>query len=273
MNAEFWVMRPGNALFCAVLAAFLLLLAGASLLLRRKSEKCRRAVLIAACVLTMLGFIAYKYSLSVDREFNIITAEMGGFNWWGELPLHLCNVNMILIPIAVLKKSRPLACFGFFLGPLGAMMALLMPGNGFDGYSLLLPRMLGYYGTHFMIVIEGLALVTFGLFRPKLRDLPRAILTALLIAFGSFLINLLLRRSGLHPKANYFFSMETEGNFLLELFHSWLPFPFLYLLPCTGILGIYMLAVTLPFELFERRRKKKSEAGQGQKPGKGESAC
>ena len=43
---------------------------------------------------------------------------------------------MILIPIAVLKKSRPLMCFCFFLGPLGALMALLMPGNGFNGYEL-----------------------------------------------------------------------------------------------------------------------------------------
>ena len=181
---------------------------------------------------------------------------MGGFNWWGELPLQLCNINMLLIPIAVWKKSRPLCCFCFFLGPLGAMMALAMPGNGFDGYSLLLPRMLGYYGTHFMIVIEGLALVTFGLFRPKLRDLPRAILAVLIIAFGVFLINLLLRWSGLHPKANYFFSVETEGNFLLELFHRWIPIPFLYLIPCTGILGAYMLAVTIPFELVDRKKKR-----------------
>ena len=136
------------------------------------------------------------------------------------------------------------------------MMALAMPGNGFDGYSLLLPRMLGYYGTHFMIVIEGLALVTFGLFRPKLRDLPRAILAVLILAFGVFLINLLLRWSGLHPKANYFFSVETEGNFLLELFHRWIPIPFLYLIPCTGILGAYMLAVTIPFELVDRKKKR-----------------
>ena len=40
---------------------------------------------------------------------------------------------MILIPIAVLRKSRPLMSFSFFLGPLGALMALVMPGNGFNG--------------------------------------------------------------------------------------------------------------------------------------------
>ena len=254
--SDFWIMRPFSPLFFLLFALFLLLLIVSSLLLWKKSERTRALVLACACWVTLLGFIAYKFALSVDAEFNELTAVMGGFNWWGELPLQLCNINMLLIPIAVWKKSRPLCCFCFFLGPLGAMMALAMPGNGFDGYSLLLPRMLGYYGTHFMIVIEGLALVTFGLFRPKLRDLPRAILAVLIIAFGVFLINLLLRWSGLHPKANYFFSVETEGNFLLELFHRWIPIPFLYLIPCTGILGAYMLAVTIPFELVDRKKKR-----------------
>ena len=256
LDQSFWIMNPFNLVFNICLAAFLLVLVLASLALRKTSEKTRSAVLVTACVLTLIGFFVYKYYLSLDADFDVITADMGGFNWWGELPLQLCNINMILIPIAVLRKSRPLQCFCFFLAPLGALMALVMPGTGFGGYSLLLPRMLGYYGTHFMIVIEGLALVTFGLYRPRFRDLPRAILTAVIIAFCVFLFNMLLRWSGLHPKANYFFSVETEGNFLLELFHSWLPYPFLYLLPCIGILGVYMVLITTPFALTARKKRK-----------------
>ena len=257
-NAEFWIMRPFNTLFCLVFAAFLLLLVVAGLLLRGRSERTKQTVLVTACLLTLVGYFLYKHMLSLDADYNRITAAMGGFNWWGELPLQLCNINMLLLPFAVLRKSRPLQCFCFFLGPLGAFMALAIPGNGFDGDSLLLPRMLGYYGTHFMIVIEGLALAVFGLFRPRFRDLPRAVLTVLLIAFGVFLINLLLRWTGLHPRANYFFSVETEGNFLLELFHRWIPLPFLYLLPSFGILIPYMLLVTLPFALADRLRAKRA---------------
>ena len=255
-TADFWILRPLNTLFFLVFGAFLLLLIVASLLLRGKSERAKQTVLVTACLVTLIGFFVYKYMLSIDSDYNVITADLGGFNWWGELPLHLCNVNMILIPIAVLRRNRPLMCFCFFLAPLGALMALLMPGSGFDGYSLFLPRMLGYFGTHFMIVIEGLALVTFGLYRPRFADLPRAVLTALAIAFGIFLINLLLRWSGLHPHANYFYSVETEGNFLLEIFHRWIPVPYLYLMPCVGILGVYMLLVTAPFALADRLRKK-----------------
>ena len=256
METDFWIMRPFNALFVSMFSAFLLLLILASVALRKKTEKTRQMVLVTTCVITLIGFIVYKLFLSRDSDYNVITASMGGFNWWGELPLQLCNINMLLIPLAVLKKDRSLMFFCFFLGPLGAMMALILPGNGFEGYSLLLPRMLGYYGTHFMIVIEGLALVAFGLFRPRLRDLPRAVLTALGITFAVFLLNLFLRWSGLHPKANYFFSVETEGNVLLELFYRWIPFPFLYLMPSLVILGVYMLVITVPFECADRKKKR-----------------
>ena len=247
-----WFMTPFNPLFLAVFAAFTALLVLASLALRGKREKTRQTVLIAACAVTFVGYFIYKYALSLDADYNVITAEMGGFNWWGELPLQLCNISMILIPIAVLTKSRPLMCFGFFIGPLGALMALVMPGNGFDGYSLLLPRMLGYYGTHFMIVMEGWALVTFGLFRPRFSDLPKTALTLFLLALAIFGINMLLRWSGLHPKANYFFAVETEGNALLDLLYKLIPVPFLYLIPCILILFAYMALVTALFTFTER---------------------
>ena len=257
MQSDFWILHPFNTLFFGVFGAFIVLLVIASLLLRGKKESVKSTVLVCACILTLIGFIFYKLFLSRDSSYNLITANMGGFNWWGELPLQLCNINMLLIPIAVLKKSRPMMSFCFFLGPLGALMALIMPGNGFDGYSLLLPRMLGYYGTHFMIFVEGLALVTFGLYRPRFRDLPCTILTILAVSFAIFLFSMLLRWTGLHPKANYFFSVETEGNFLLEIFHRWIPVPYLYLLPSILILLPYMLLIVGSFELSDRIRQKK----------------
>ena len=254
-----WIIRPFNGVFLACFALFLLLLILSGLLLRGKSDRTKKTVLVAACVLTFLGFFVYKYFLSIDAEFNEATAAMGGFNWWGELPLQLCNINMMLIPIAVLTNRRALMSFAFFVGPLGALMALVMPGTGFDGYSILLPRMLGYYGTHFMVVIECLAVVTFGFYRPRFRDLPRTVLTIILIALAIFGVNMLLRTTGLHPKANYFFNVETEGNPVLDLFYNLIPYPFLYQLPCTLVLGAYAAVVTFGFWIADRIRGKKEQ--------------
>ena len=260
--SDFWIMRPFSPVFFLLLALFLLILIAAAALLRGRSERTKALVISAACWLTLLGFIAYKYFLSIDAELNELTASMGGFNWWGELPLQLCNINMLLIPVAVLKRYRPLLSFCFFVGPLGALMALVMPGTGFNGYSIFLPRMLGYYGTHFMVVIEALAIAAFGLYRPRFRDLPLTMLALFVIAFAIFCIDMLLRVSALHPKANYFFAVETEGNPLLELFHSWIPVPFLFLLPSIVILGVYAGVITAGFALAERfgagKRKKQA---------------
>ena len=250
--ADRWIMQPFNPLFNIVSAFFVVILIIASLTLRKKSIRTRRSVLICASMITMVGFFVYKGFLSVDSEYDSLTAAFGGFNWWGELPLQLCNINMILIPIAVHWNRRSLLSFCFFVGSLGALMALIMPGTGFDGYSLLLPRMLGYYGTHFAIVIEAVALAAFGLYRPGFRDLPRTILTILAVALVTFGVNVFLRATGLHPNANYFFSMDTEGNALLDLFHSWIPLPYLYLLPCIGILGAYMALVMAVIVAVER---------------------
>ncbi len=247
-----WVLKPFNALFFGVLAAAVLLLAVVSVFLRKKSEQTRRRVLIVASLVTMIGFFVYKGFLSADREY----AEIYRFNWWGELPLHLCNVNMILIPIAVYWNRRALMSFCFFVGVLGAAMAICMPGTGFDHYSLLLPRMLGYYGTHYAVMLEGLALVTFGLYRPKFRDLPMTALTLALIALAAFGINMLLRGTGLYARANYFYTVEPEGNAIFETLYRWIPVPYLYVVPCLAILGAYMCLVMTVLTALERVGKR-----------------
>lgn len=252
---SFWVLRHFNAVFFCTFGLFIALLVVASLILRNKSDKTRSIVLSVACLLNIVGFFVYKYFLSIDAQFAIDNAAMGGFNWWGELPLHLCNINMLIIPIAVWRKNRSLMSFSFFLAPLGALMALLMPSAGFEGYSILLPKMLGFYGTHFMVLIEGLALATFGLYRPKFKDLPKTLLTVLIVAFCIFLIDVFIRTSGLNPKANYFFAMETEGNPVLNIFHNLIPVPFLYLIPCLAVLGVYMSIVTFGFHIADKNRK------------------
>lgn len=256
MQGDRWVIRPFNGVFFGAFAAVMLLLVVASCFLRKKDERVRRGVIVGASLLTLIGFFVYKACLSADAEFDALTASMGGFNWWGELPLQLCNINMLLIPIAVLWKKRPLLSFCFFVGPLGALMALLVPGNGFSGYSLLLPRMLGYYGTHFAVIAEGLALGTFGLYKPKFRDLIPTVLTLFGVTVVIFGFDMLLRATGLHPKANYFFAVETEGNALLELFYQWLPVPCLYLiLPGSAILMAYMLTVMLVITAVDKLKE------------------
>ena len=132
-DANVWIMRPFNGLFLGVYAVLIILLVITSRLLRGKSFETRRNVLTGMCVFSMIGFFVYKYSLSLDKEYMVIYENFGGFNWWRELPLQLCNINMMLIPVSVFKKNRNLMAFCFFVGTLGAFMATAVPAYGFEG--------------------------------------------------------------------------------------------------------------------------------------------
>ena len=258
MNSSSLILRPFNGVYFAVFAAFAVVFLILSLIMRRCSDKTRRTTLAVLMLLTLAVFVWYKIMLSRDAAYSALTlaAGKGEFSWWGELPFQLCNINMILIPVAVLTKKRPLMGFSFFMGTLGAAMALTMPGVGFDQYSILLPRMIGFFFTHFMVFFGSIALVSFGIYRPAFRDLPGVVLSVILLSLLVFAFNMILRLTGVYPNANYFFTVETEGNPILELFHSWLPYPFLYILPSLGILIPYMLIITALFSIGHRRKKK-----------------
>ena len=253
---SFWIMRPFNAVYFCTFGFFIALLVVSSLLLKNKPEKTRRTVLSVACIITAVGFFVYKYFLSIDVEYDQVAyASMGGFNWWGELPLHMCNINMILIPIAVWRKNRSLMSFNFFTGTLGATMALMMPSMGFAGYPLFMPRLIGFWGTHFMVLIESIALITYGLYKPAFKDVPKTLLTIVIVTFCIFLIDLFIRTTGLNPRANYFFAMETEGNPVLNIFHNLVPIPFVYLIPCLLIIAPYMCLIIFCFTVADKFRK------------------
>lgn len=138
------IIRPFNAAHLLLLA----LAAGAVVLLwvllRGQPERCRSAVLIALCAANIIGFFVYKGFLSRDMQFLEVSG-LDRFNWFSELPMQLCNINMFLIPIGILTKRRSLLGFAFFVAPLAALMALVFPEAPFVGYSLWLPRMLGFY--------------------------------------------------------------------------------------------------------------------------------
>ena len=210
------------------------------LLLRKKPEARRSRFLIGMCLFNLALFTAYKLSLSRDSAY-VSAYYPNGFNFFNELPLHLCNINLLLIPIGLWKHNRSILGFAFFVAPLGALMALLFPEPLFSGFSLFLPRIFGYYVTHTLLVVCGLSLATLGFYRPDSRDIPRILKTFGLLAVGAHLINLLLRLT-LCPEANYFFTYGAEIG-VLKLFWHIIPAPLLCGLPAPLILAGYMYAV------------------------------
>lgn len=247
-----WIIRPFNHVFFFLFCIFLAILIAATVIMRKKSENKRRWFIALVCFLTIIVFTLYKYAIYLDTDYHLIRADMGGFVIWGELPLHLCNINMLLIPIAVLGKNRILTGYCFFISTFSVVVALIMPGHGFNGYSLLLPRVMGFYVTHFLILISAIFLVSLDLYWPQYSDLIRILFLTAFISLVVFGINMILRGTGLHDKANYFYTVETEGNAVLDFFYGLIPYPFLYMLPGLIVLLGYEFILTVALSFMDR---------------------
>ena len=256
--AERLIMKPFNGTFFLMLGIMILILIGLTLLFRKKSLRTRQIALTAIYIFGLVVFVVYKVFLSRDTAYSEICAAAGkgAFSWWLELPLQLCNINLLMIPVAALTMKRPLLSFAFFVAPMGAGFALAMPGIGFEEYSLLLPRIFFYYLTHFMVFLGGPALACFGLYKPRFKDTVPTALMLLAVTFCIFLINELIIVTGANRYANYFFTMNTEGNAILDLCWALIPVPFLYEIPLVLILLPFILIVTAGFWVAKKLKKK-----------------
>ena len=255
MQSDFLIIEPFNAMFWVLMAITVIMIIAIAKIFKNKDERTKEIFFYILCGLNIIGYFVYKHYLSIDAEYDVLRGDYGGFSWWGELPLQLCNINMLLMPLAVARKDKGLLGFCFFVAPLGAALAILMPAIGFEGYSILLPRMLGFYGTHLLIVVEAISLMTLGFYYPDIKTMPQIISRMLIVSVCVFAFNLFLIHTGLYPQANYFYMMDPEGNSVLEMFKSWIPYPFLYCLPGLVVLIVYMIVVCFVVSLFGKRNK------------------
>lgn len=248
-------IQPFNGAYFLLLLLIGLVTAAIAHSFAHRSEAERERVIYGICTFNILLFVLYKGLLSRDGDF-LEVSHLEKFNWLNELPIQLCNINLFLIPIGLKRRDRALMGFSFFVAPLGAMAAITCPEAAFSGYSVLLSRIVGFYGTHALLIVSGLSLATLGFYRPEKRDFPGIYAAASVMGVCIHIINFLLRK-GLCPQANYFFTYPTDIA-ILHIFWKLIPVPLLYLLPAFGILTVYMLLVCGVFRLLDHVKEQRA---------------
>lgn len=222
------------------------LLLGAALILglyfalKRASRKVQTAVM---GVLSFSGMAAILYNLLM----------------WGApleyLPLHLCSLNALVLPVAVFTRSKTLNNL-LLLWSLGAVAALVV--NTAQAEFEIFSSVFAFY--FFPHVLEfGIPILMFKLGLVK-KD-ARCILPTIAITMGSYtlihFINVLLNgyfaRSGMEITVNYMYSLRPE-NPLLQLFYNWIPVQYWYMYCIVPIIAVYLMAVYAP-QLIRKKQK------------------
>ena len=234
LNAAWWLML-------AVQIALILVI---WLVGRKKSERAKERLIIGVWVFMVLYLIAYKYYL-----IALSTAYETSF--WNELPLNLCQVASLMVLPAIVSRNRTLKGFSAFVGTCCSMMGMLMPVAGFYNIPLLSGESIGFYGFHGLVFVICVSLFTLGLYRPQVKDVPKIMLLLAFTALVVHGINWLLRAT-VFPGANYFFTYDTEGNPILDIFRNLIDVPYVYQLPLMIPVGIVLALVSL---LFKKKDK------------------
>ena len=183
---------------------------------------------------TVLG--AYIFLQEIVK--NLVLIFLGEFSW-GNLPFHLCGINILLISFDIIKQTKVVRSFLYYFSIPGATLALLFPNwtampvwNFFHIHS---------FTIHILLVLYPLLLVTTNQVSTDLKSALRG--TALLVAMAIPVYGLNLLWG-----TNFMFLMKPDSGNPLEMFekllgsHLW-GFPIL--------LPVVILVMYIPTRIFK----------------------
>jgi uncharacterized membrane protein YwaF len=225
MNMEWGFFGPVHI---ATLVAAAAILIGIYFALRKAPQKVQVWVL---GVLSLSGIAAII--------FNLIR--------WDDpvsyLPLHLCSINAMMLPIAVFTRNKTIGNL-LLVWSLGALVALVLNFE-MTGTELFSESFNFYYFPH--IFEFGIPVLLFKLGLVK-KD-PRCIVSTLSITMAIYTVVHILNSciNAYIPGAdvNYMFSIEAT-NPLTALFYKLIPYQYWYMYLVLPIVAVYLLGVYTP---------------------------
>lgn len=124
-------------------------------------------------------------ALEVARQLWAIS--MGNYLWSEMLPLHLCGIQIFLMPLMLKTKLPLLKNFVYLTAFPGALAALLFNETVFYKYPVFHFQSIQTFVIHTLIMIVPIFLMVFEGFRPQLKYiLPSTGLIALIALFDGF---------------------------------------------------------------------------------------
>lgn len=144
--------------------------------------------------LTMVSAFLPKYKFAQFSAIVILLIKIAELSYrhiyvgepiYSLLPLHLCNLTLIIAILTMLTKSQKLFQLTYFWC-LGALFAVITPDIK---YSFPHPLTLSFYITHFYLLFAAIYGILFFNFKPTFKGWVNAFITLNIFAFIIFFIN------------------------------------------------------------------------------------
>ena len=239
------------------------------------------SLLLGAGIIVGLYFLLRRFSAKVQTlvlgvlSLSGIAAIIFNLVAWGSpyeyLPLHLCSLTALVLPVAVFARSKVLGNL-LLLWSLGAVMALVVNTAQAD-FEICSATFLFYFFPHLLEFGIPILLIALGLVKKDMKCIGTTLLITVcalvVIHFANvalnryFTENQILNPSGMLVQVNYMYTIKPE-NPVLSLFWSLIPYPFWYMMPAVVIVLVYLLLVYSKeiFRFFKEKAREHSAACQ-----------
>ena len=231
------------------------------------------ATLLAAAAMNFglyyfLKHKSVKVQTLVMLPFSLLGVGAIIFNLlkWGSpleyLPLHLCSINAMLLPVVLLTRSKTLGNL-LLVWCLGALAALIVNFEMQD-VELFSEAFFWYYFPHVFEFGLPLIFIKLGLVKMEAKYIPTTLALTMLIYTGVHLCNVAINSycqlhqivdaSGELIQVNYMFSIS-PSNPLVALFYKLIPRRYWHMYLVLPILAVYLAAIYAPQLSVAHRRK------------------
>ena len=208
---------------------------------RHRSDKEKNLVLIFAAIL-IDAFELFKIVLMCIRGSD----PMG---WITELPLFLCSIQLITIPLAAFSKGRVREAaldFVFIFGILGAVLGTYLAGNNYSVYPVLSFDNTVSAITHSISGFSSLYIVISGMESMKKKNI--GITFAILLSFcvAAYVANVLI-------PYNYMFLMAGDGTPYDIIYNLVGGSPVFYPIIVVALFLVYIVTFRWVYELIKNK--------------------
>lgn len=211
---------------------------------------------LVICVITLVAGSVHYHHLSphhreiwrkcvallliADEVFKQICLDVGNTFTLSYLPLHLCNINIMLIAIHAWRPSKLLGNFLYTVCIPATVAALLFPT--WEELPVMNFMHLHSFTVHILLALYPVVLTVNGDIQPRAKDIPKCLALLLVMAAVIYCVNLALG-------TNFFYLMKApKGNPLYWFQKAWgdhrLGFPVL--------IAAVMAVMYVPMELWNR---------------------
>ena len=219
------------------------------------------ALVAAACLLIYLlrdrfsprGQRAMRWGLLgliylCEGSWQVWMLSTGQWTIQGMLPLWLCSVTSWTMPLLLIFRSRRYYEWAYFMGIIGAALALSTPDLTIYGFPHF--RFLEFFTLHGAIIVAVVYMTAVEGFRPHWRSLPRVILITNGYWLFCALVNSLIGSNYLYTHGK----LPTPS--LLDVLgpHPW------YLLAMEGLGILLCMLLYLPFAIQDWRQRYRQQA-------------